>query len=409
MEVQIDRIRRDLETLNSYNATPGKGVTRLTFSEEYERARTYLIQELRKIGARVTICRAGNLRGRLEGVDEGKPAVMIGSHIDTVLHGGKFDGSVGVVSALEAARVVVEKNIVHRHPIDVVVFAEEEGSRFGSVLTGSRAWAGKLDLKDLRGLKDKDGLSYPDAMERAGVVPEDDSILMGEKIKAMLELHIEQSVVLENKRLQIGIVEAIAGIKQFLVTLQGVANHAGGTPMSLRFDALQGGARIISAVEEIATTQAGKNTVATVGFINCEPGQANVIPGQVQMTLDIRDTESRILHATSEKILEVANKICQDRGLTSEVEERSDTPPIVLSQKILRLIEKLAEKRKTGFLRMFSGALHDSSILAEITDVGMIFVPSKGGRSHCPEESTDLGDITVGADILVESLIEVSA
>lgn len=160
MEVQIERIQKDIEAINAFNATPEKGITRLTFSKEYEGARCYVIEELKNIGAHVAIAIAGNVRGRLEGTEKGRQAVMVGSHIDSVFQGGRFDGVVGVVSALEIVRVIVENNITHRHPIDVVIFAEEEGSRFGSVLTGSRAWTGKLSLDDLSQLKDKDGLSY---------------------------------------------------------------------------------------------------------------------------------------------------------------------------------------------------------------------------------------------------------
>jgi allantoate deiminase len=409
MEVQIDRMRRDLETINSFNATPERGVTRFTFSQEYLGARAYLIEELKRIGARISICRAGNLRARLEGSDRRAPAVMTGSHLDSVFQGGRFDGAVGVVAALEAARSLVEKGLAHRHPIDVVVFAEEEGSRFGSVLTGSRAWAGKLSLEALGQIKDKEGLSYLDAMRQSGIIPEDDSILNPSEIRVMFEVHIEQSLVLESRRLRIGVVEAIAGIKQFLVILQGIPNHAGATPMSLRVDALQGAARIISAVEEIAAYQAGKDTVATVGFLNCQPGQANIIPGRVEFTLDIRDRDSGLLDKTVQKVMEVIAKTCEERRLTYEVKTRSNTPPVALSKEIVRLIEKLAQERNAKSLRMVSGAVHDSSVMTELTEVGMIFLPSQGGRSHCPEEFTDLKDIQLGTEILLGAITELSA
>ncbi len=408
MEVHIGRIERDIDALGEFTATPGKGITRLTFSREYEKARSYIGEELRKIGAKVSIAIAGNLRGRLEGSDRGKPSVMIGSHIDSVYQGGRFDGVVGVVSALEAARVIVEKNIAHRYPIDVAVFPEEEGSRFRSILVGSRAWAGKLSLDELSQLKDAQGITYLQAMDMMNVTPEEENILRPEQVKAMLELHIEQSLVLESKGLKIGVVEAIAGIRQFLVTLNGVSNHAGATPMSLRFDALQGAAEIISAVEDVAIKHPRKSTVATVGFLHCEPGQANVIPGRVQFTLDIRDTDSRSLDQTVGEITTLIANTCRDRGLTYNLEPRSDTPPVVLSKKMVHLIEGVARNRKIRTLRMISGALHDSSLLAELTDVGMIFIPSKGGRSHCPEEFTDMGDIELGANILLEAAVELA-
>lgn len=353
--------------------------------------------------------RAGNVRGRLAGSEKGKPAVMAGSHIDTVWEGGRFDGLVGVVAALEAARVIQEQKWSHRHPIDVVIFAEEEGSRFGLVLAGSRAWVGKIGPENLSQMKDRDGISYLAALKKAGIIIEDDSILQAEQVKAMLELHIEQSVVLERQGLQIGVVEAIAGIKQFLVTLQGVANHAGATPMGYRYDALQGAVRVISAVEEIAKESRSKDTVATVGIIHSFPGQANVIPGNVQFTVDIRDPDLSVLDETVEKTKEIIEKICKARSLTYEITLRSNTPPILLPKNMASLIERMAKKNNIPFAKMVSGAVHDSSTLAELTEVGMIFVPSREGRSHCPEESTDLRDIKAGADMLLAALVELAA
>ena len=405
MNVQIKRIKKDIETINSFNATPERGITRLTFSKEYGEARSYIVDELKRIGANVSTTLGGNLRGRLAGSEKGTPSVMMGSHIDSVVQGGRFDGVAGVVSALEAARVIKEKSIPHRHPIDVVVFAEEEGSRFGSVMIGSRAWIGKLSLKDLGQTKDKDGIRYLEAMDQCGIVCEDFSTLKAEQVKAMLELHIEQSVVLEKRGLQIGLVEGIAGIKQFIVTIHGIPNHAGGTPMGLRYDALQGAVRIIGAAEEIAR-EMREPTVATTGFISCEPGQVNVIPGRVQFTLDIRDTDSKRLEEAVKAIVAVTEKTCKERGLTNDIKPRSDTPPVALSERVVQLIENVARERKIEPLRMMSGALHDSSILAEITDVGMIFIPSKEGKSHSPDEFTDLKDIEVGADILLDTVVK---
>jgi allantoate deiminase len=406
MRIQIERMEKDLEVINSFTATPGKGITRFTFSQEYMKARDYLIAELTKIGAKVSTTVAGNLRGRLEGREKGSPPVMVGSHLDSVFQGGRFDGVAGVVCALEVARVVSEENIVHRHPLDVVVFAEEEGSRFGSIMIGSRAWIGKLRSDDLLRLKDRDGISYAEAMERCGLVVDDSHVLSASTVKAMVELHIEQSLVLESEGIQVGVVEGINGIKQFSVTLRGVANHAGATPMGLRRDALQGAARIIAEVERIAAHEMGGNTVATVGYVSCEPGQANVIPGKVQFTVDIRDLAPKRLEEAVTRVYAQIEKTCGDRGLAFEITPRSDTPPVTLSKSLVSLIEEAARENSIKTLRMPSGALHDSSILPEITEVGMIFVPSKEGRSHCPEESTELSDLAAGAQILLAATMK---
>lgn len=409
MGIQIERIARDLDIINSFTATPDKGITRFTFSEPYMQARTYVSEELKKMGALVSTTVGGNLCGRLEGGVRGNPSVMTGSHIDSVLQGGRFDGAAGVVAGLEVARVMAEERIPHRHPIDVVVFAEEEGSRFGSVMIGSRAWIGKLSSDDLHRLNDPDGISYADAMQKAGLNPGDAPLLRPGLVKAMIELHIEQSLVLESKGLSIGVVEGISGIKQFGVTLTGVPNHAGATPMGLRHDALQGAVRVIAAVEEIAMRDMGGHTVATVGMLACEPGQANVIPGKVQFVLDIRDLDSERIDQAAQRILSVIQTTCRARGLTFDIKPRSDTPPVRLSKEVIRLIEETAQEKQIQVLRMPSGALHDSSILPEVTDVGMIFVPSKAGRSHCPEEETALGDIRTGAELLLGTVVKLAS
>ncbi len=407
MNLLIERIQKDLEVINSFTATPGRGISRFTFSDEYMKARSYVADELRKIGAEISTTAGGNLRGRLEGTEKGSAAVMTGSHIDSVFQGGRFDGTSGVVTALEAVRVIAEEKVRHRHPIDFAVFAEEEGSRFGSIMIGSRAWIGKIGLEDLGRFKDRDGMSYVEAMDRCGLVCTDSSILRPGMIKAMIELHIEQSLVLESKGIPIGIVEGINGIKQFMVTLGGMANHAGATPMGLRQDALQGAARIIVAVEEIGRST-GANTVATVGLITCEPNQANVIPGRIQFTLDIRNLDSVRIDDTARRVMAVIEQTCRERRLTFEINPKSDTPPVILSKDIVRLIEETARRKGVQTLKMPSGALHDSSILPEITEVGMIFVPSRAGKSHCPEEFTELEDIKLGAEILLETILKLA-
>jgi len=409
MGIQIDRIARDLDIINSFTATPGRGITRFSFSEPYMQARAYVSEELKKVGAAVSTMAGGNLCGRLEGSIRGYPPVMTGSHLDSVLQGGRYDGAAGVVAGLEVARVMAEEKTPHRHPIDVVVFAEEEGSRFGSVMIGSRAWIGRLTSDDLHRVKDSDGISYAAAMENAGLHPGDESLLKPGMVKAMIELHIEQSLVLESKGLSIGVVEGINGIKQFLVTLTGVSNHAGATPMGLRHDALQGAVRAIAAVEEIAMREMGGQTVATVGMLTCEPGQANVIPGRVQFTVDVRDLDSERIDQAAQRILSVIQTICRVRGLAFDIKPRSDTPPVRLSKELVRLIEETAQQKQVHTLRMASGALHDSSILPEVTEVGMIFVPSKAGRSHCPEEETDLVDIGTGAELLLGAVAKLAS
>ena len=408
MEVNIDRIIRDINLINSFNSTPGNGITRLTFTPEFMKAYNYITDELNKIGAEITICRAGCLRGRLKGKDPLKPPVMFGSHIDTVINGGRFDGIAGVVSALEVLRVFAENKISHSHPLDFVVFPEEEGTRFGIITAASSAWTGRLDLETLYKTKDSNEVSYRKAMELAGIIPEDESPLKKGAIKSMLELHIEQGAVLDKKGLSVGIVESIAGGKWIDLTVEGDAGHAGATPMPYRRDALQGAIRIIAELENIASTQMGPNTVGTCGFIDVKPGVGNVIPGKVNMIFDIRDSNPKNLKEMTKKINAFSKQICKERKLNFDMNERFYTPPVLISKHMIEVLDKCAEHRGIKTLKLMSGALHDSCNFSSITEIGMIFVPSKNGKSHCPEELTEWEDIKNGSNVLLDAVMELS-
>lgn len=407
MSIQIQRIQKDIEIINKFNATPEEGITRLTFSEEYQEAIAYVVEELKRIGALISYCRGGNLKARLPGTDDNAPAVMMGSHLDTVVRGGKFDGVVGVVTALEAARVIMEQEVAHRLPIDVVVFAEEEGSRFNWGLLGSSTWTGQLDHSRLENIKDSGGVTYLQAMARAGFEVSDASVLEPDKLRAMLEIHIEQGAVLEKKGYRIGLVETIAGIQHLDITIFGKADHAGTTPMDERSDALQAAARIIAAVEEIAR-EIGSNTVATVGRIACEPDQANVVPGRVTFSLDVRNSNRAILETAVTTITQSVKDICGQRNVGFDITPLGSAEPVSLSSQIVDLMEEKSRERNIEPLRMVSGAGHDTALLAGLTAAGMIFVPSLDGRSHCPQEHTRLEDIGLGCEILLATVIELS-
>lgn len=404
MRIRTERIQKDLDAINAFNGTPGKGVTRFTFSKEHQGALFYVVEELRRIGAACTFAPGGNLRGRLEGSDPSGPAVLMGSHLDTVAEGGRFDGTAGVAAALEAARIIKEEALFHRLPIDLVVFAEEEGGRFGWGLLGSSAWTGRMTADQLAQIRDREGVGYADAMERAGVRIQDSTLLHPDNLKAMLELHIEQGRILESRNAAIGIVEAIAGIKQVIVTIEGSADHAGTTPMDLRRDAMQGAARIIAAVETVAR-QEGEGGVATVGQVFCEPGQANVIPGLVRFSVDVRHRDESRLRAMAAGVAHVAENISKARDLQCRIEVKAEAAPVEMTPGICDLIETIARGKGVEPVRMASGAGHDTGIIAKISDAGMIFVPSRGGRSHCAEEFTEVEDIALGAEILLETVL----
>jgi hydantoinase/carbamoylase family amidase len=408
MTINIERIRRDIEKINAFNATPGKGITRLTFTAEYQGALNYVMDQCNQFGATVSICPGGNVRGRFSGSDENAPAVMMGSHLDSVVNGGQFDGVVGVVTALEAARTMVENGIAHRLPVDVVIFAEEEGSRFSRGLLGSSVWTGRLGIDQLSSIVDGNGVSYLAAMAQAGLSVTEDHTLKPPDLAAMLEVHIEQGAVLEKRGHRIGLVEAIAGIQQLNITIKGTADHAGTTPMEDRLDPLQAAARIIIAIDEIARNT-GPHTVATVGRITCEPAQVNVIPGRVRFSVDVRDSDKKLLGSAVAEIQRTVQTICQERKLGVELVRLSEAEPVVLSDGILNLLEKKSRENDITPFRMISGAGHDTALIAELTKAGMIFVPSRDGLSHCPQEFSRLEDIALGCEILLATVVELAA
>jgi allantoate deiminase len=403
LSISIDRLWQDIETLATFSAG-GEGVNRLTFSEEDRAARTYLRGQMTAVGIEVVEVPPGVMLGRYRPAASAGPVVMSGSHIDAVPSAGRFDGIVGVVGALEVARVLAENHVALKHPYEVVIYPEEEGTRFGAVLTGSKAWVGNLNLPQLADMKDRHGASYLDAMEGYGLKAADleRQRFQPGRTKAVLELHIEQSVVLEECDVQIGVVTTITGIRGFEITLRGVANHAGATPMDRRQDALTGAAEIMLALERLAPTL-GPHTVCTVGQIACSPGARNVIPGEVRFSIDFRDIEGldRKWVAVEPRIRALANA----RRLAMDIRSTSASEPVALSPTIQGVLEHTCVGRGFSHMRMPSGAVHDAQVMAPLVDTGMIFIPSRGGRSHCPEEYSEPAQVERGANVLLDAVM----
>ncbi|MEN6413401.1 MAG: Zn-dependent hydrolase [Veillonellales bacterium] len=407
METQINRIRQVIKEVTRFNSTPGEGYSRFSYSEQDRQAREYFSCEFLKLGLKVRVDGVGNIRARLEGDDPSLSSVMIGSHIDTVLHGGKFDGLLGVAAALEVVRVIVDNKLKLLHPIEIIIFTEEEGSNFGSTMAGSKAMTGKYTLNDLKNLKNNDGISMYETANDFGLYIdniENQQIKPG-SVKAMLEMHIEQGSILDNKKIPIGIVEAVAGSKLLRVEIQGLSNHAGATPMNLRKDPMVAAAKIISAVEKIVREEALNTTVGTVGKIFCYPNVPNCIPGKVSFTVDVRDVTAQGIELAVQEINRIIKQICDLHEVSANVGVIAESNAFVLSEKIINLLEKTALRKKLPYIRMNSGAVHDSCMMTDVTDVGIIFVPSIDGRSHVPEEDTRYEDIKLGSDLLLETVL----
>jgi allantoate deiminase len=400
-----DRLWRRLMELGTVGAQSGGGVTRFSFTAEERWAKDLVIGYMKKAGLAVREDAAGNVIGRREGGDPSAPVVMTGSHLDTVPQGGKFDGALGVLAAIEALQQMNEAGVATRHPIEVAVFTDEEGARFGFGMLGSRAMAGTLRAEDLTAHRDEHGLTIAQAMTQAGLDP----ARIGEaarrpgEIRAYVELHIEQATVLERHNLPVGVVSGIAGPLWLQFRLRGEAGHAGATPMCGRRDPLAAAARILTHIYD--ETRNFPNAVATVGKIHAFPGGINVIPGEVAFTLDVRDIDEAARNALESRLLSRAEEICGAHGIDLEVAELQRVAPAPCAPELMAAIEQACRKLGHAPLVLPSGAGHDGMQLVRLCPIGMIFVRSRNGISHSPEEWTSPEDCFAGASVLYHTLL----
>jgi len=333
---------------------------------------------------------------------------MIGSHFDSVKNGGNFDGPAGVIMALEILRVLDENKIKTKYPLEFVAMIEEEGGRFGGGVFGSRAMTGQVDYQELLEFKDEAGISMAEAFKDFGFDPKKikEAKRDPEKLKAFIELHIEQGPVLENEKKDVGIVDFIVGINQIRVKVEGRADHAGTTPMNMRKDALSSAAELISEIKNFAL-EAGSGTVATVGSLEVKPGAANIVPAEVEFSVDIRSKELNCIKEVRNKIDQALSDIKSEYDLSYSVKDMLMVEPVELSQEIFKSFKEEAKNLDLNAREMISGAGHDAMIMAAITDVGLIFVPSKDGRSHTPEEWTDYEDLQKGIELIYHTVLKV--
>lgn len=407
--MNIDRFQENFFSIAQFGIQKNGGVTRLAFSREDMDARNFLIEAMRSARLQVSIDPIGNIRGRRAGSDPHLAPVMIGSHLDTVPDGGHYDGVVGVLAALEVVSTLNDLEIETQRPIEIINFAAEESSRFGMATIGSKAITGKIKQSDLTTLIDNNGESLHSVLSKAGQSLDElpSSTLTSSSLHAYLELHIEQGPVLENKKLNIGIVTDIAAPSRFKVKIIGRSDHSGNTPMNMRRDALAGAAEIVLAVEQL-TTNGGKNTVGTVGELNVHPGAMNVIPGQVELSIDIRDTNLGDKNEVVQKLKQRLNAIAKTRQLEITITTICDDTPVKLSEQIASKLSHHAAKLGLSYLTMPSGAGHDAMHFAPIVPTGLIFIPSIKGISHNPEEKSTMTDIINGTKLLFSIVKELA-
>ncbi len=397
------RLEQRILALGRFGANPEGGVSRVAFSAADVAGREYVVSLMRDAGLAVRIDTAGNILGRRPGGEPGLPAILFGSHIDSVPGGGNYDGDVGVLGAIECVELLNAAARTTRHPLEVVVFADEEGMLLGSKAMSGELAPGSLDERSHSGLAVRDGLRAiggdPDRIAAARRRPEE--------LRAFLELHIEQGGILDAQGLDIGVVLGIVGIQWWDVTVEGVANHAGTTPMDRRKDALVSAAQLVLAVKRVVTSVPGSQ-VGTVGRIAAAPGAPNVIPGRVEMSLELRDLSAAKIASLSASIEGEARAIEAATGTRIAFRRVEATAvPALTDERIRRLIATAADELGLRHRALPSGAGHDAQDLARVTPTGMIFVPSAGGVSHSPREYTSPEQMARGVDVLLRTLLAI--
>ncbi len=385
----------------------GPGVTRLAYTRLEREAHALFAAHMTDLGAAVRTDAAGNTLAELPGSDPAAPAIGTGSHLDSVPNGGRFDGIVGVAAAMEAARLVTAHGITHRHPLRFVVFAAEEGARFGQACTGSRIVAGLTGPGDLPGTQDADGVSLAEAMSAVALDPArvGDARWDPAGWAAFVELHIEQGAVLESTGRRVGVVDAISGSTRLRMDLAGRASHSGGTPMHLRADAAAAAAEIVLLVESVALRAAAWGTRATVGRIDVAPGSMTTIAGSAGLWVDVRGLDRDRQQRAATEIVESAAAACARRGVQLTTTPLAETPPVPLPANVRDTLVATCEDLGLEPAVLPSGASHDAQQVNEVTPTGMIFIPSRDGISHDPAEHTDIDDVALGTTVLAASLL----
>ncbi|UPM44992.1 M20 family metallo-hydrolase [Halocatena salina] len=412
--VSEDRLRSDITTNAEYGKVPveqGHCRTVLTGSEANGDAREYFVDRLKRAGLDVRVDAVGNIVGRWvpDGVDPTTPAVATGSHLDSVPKGGIFDGVLGVYGALEAVRAIQQTDIDLQRPINVVCFTEEEGARFSDGVLGSSVASGQYAVEDALSLEDCDGVTLDEALTDIGF--RGDGRLDASRWDSWLELHVEQSQRLEDAGVHVGIVTSITGTIRCRVEINGEANHSGCTAMADRNDALAAASELVleveSATQDIVDAN-GETAVGTVGTLDVGPNAINVVPGTVELGIDIRDVTYDLMESIVDDVRSCLYRLETERGVTTTFERPYDIEPVVMDNHCITTLHDAASRVGLSALELHSGAGHDTMHIANSTDVGMVFAPSYEGISHSPLEWTDWTSCTAATKIIAEGLAELA-
>jgi len=407
VQVDIHRLKDNIIELSKIGKNDHGGIDRMGFTREDYQARLWLLEKIKNIGLQAQLDGALNVVGRLPGQKEG-PSIVVGSHTDTVPNAGALDGTLGVLIGLECLQRIKELDIPLENPLELISFSDEEG-RFGGMF-GSRSFSGMMTPGYLEEASDLDGVKLKDALKELGYDPYKalDAARHTNELKYFLELHIEQGPVLDQKHLELGIVTDITGLFKWQVTLTGMSNHAGTTPMDMRNDAFMGLADFAHEIPRIIDENGSDDSRMTIGKVQLYPGSANTVPGEVRFSLDVRDVSADIMKELQDASRKALSAIARRRNLMFDFEELSWINPVACEKELISAFERVAKEQHLKYIKMPSGAAHDAQMVSNITPVGMLFVPSKGGVSHSPHEWTDYKDIENGANVLLNTIIELN-
>lgn len=400
LQVNRDRLQQQLATLATIGQLPSGGVRRIAYSPEDLAARQWVMTAMAQAGMAITLDAAGNIIGRYNGT-QALPALATGSHIDTVPTGGRYDGALGVLAGIEVVTTLRDAGQRLKHPIDVIVFTDEEGE-----MIGSKAMAGTGHFQDSERFRRLNGSTIQDCLQRIGGNWDRLSTAQrtGQDIAAYLELHVEQGGVLETLQRQVGVVQGIVGLQRYRVEINGRPNHAGTTPMDMRQDALYAASLLVAAVHDVAIDIPG-DQVATVGYLQVSPNAANIVPGRVELTIDLRDLSSKTLQAMLEALHRRIQAIETTTQTKLQMQAQHAVDPTLASPAIQEAITSVCETLQLSHYSMPSRAIHDAQEIGRFTQMGMIFVPSQAGVSHAEDEYTSPDQCAQGANVLLNTLL----
>lgn len=419
MLTKIERIQKDLETLATFTSTPGKGVTRSSYSKEDTMAKEYLLSEMKKLNLQIYEDGVGTIFGRKEGTLKDAPVVMLGSHYDSVVNGGAFDGAAGTVAALEVMRVLTEEGFVNDYPLELIVMNAEEGATFGpsTGVTNSRAMVGTLTMEELKTVKNRFGQTKFEAMTEYGLSPDLKSCIRKPgSIKNFVEMHVEQGPVLDREGIEIGLIEYLAGIGRY--TLRFYGKTADSTaPMNTRKDALVAAASFIQEFDACIKAL-GNDVTGMVGKLDITPNSNQFVPEYVEGKVEVRTFKKEITQTTdfNKLIQDILDRVSAEYDIRCELQEirrinyPNPTGPSVMNPENVETMKAICDDLGYSYLVINNGTGHDSMIMTDFCDTNMIYVPSRnGGVSHCPEEWSEYADIKKGADVLLHLIKKLSA